>query len=605
MSFPFDAIRLQINQSSDGILRDRSWIERSLADPDSWAAAVFRYATERSTSPSKSQLGIAYDFYHDAVTRHATGSLALRPCFLFPGQQPSAPLSSLTYAQLHTLATQLAAEWGKRGVGSGVSLCIIYPTSAELVVALCAALKLGAVIYVLPPLGPDFLATRLQAIKPNHVVTALRYQPLLKEWYGEQALPLSEALLPEVKLPTQAATRTTDASLIAAESTQGSSTSHSYEPAQTVFGVCSEQREPSYSTVPVTAAAAYIGALTDGFLIGVNPKSCVLTAPEHSQLQYTPLLLLMLLLHGGTYLHVGVEELSRASEETPRLPMIDILLMSSSARDEFLHRPARPLREVRSWLCAVTETSSPYLWRDWIDRCGLDSIPATCWHYDAASAGCLLFSLQRKGQTPQIMYPTPGKPFHLKDPAVEDQPARGPNGILRPLPGACGLLLYEYATGFIYGGTRWPTRSGRSMAAQEVEQVVSRLPFVAGAVMAPEPSDRGQATLLVFIGPHMQQAGSTLLFRIEQSIRHWIGVRLGRDYVPMGVHILATLPRRNDSGIDRSWCIGQHRTGQLATRAQDPVLHLMDRLRFACHRASTPLGHMVLHTQNKRKQEQS
>ena len=80
---------------------------------------------------------------------------------------------------------------------------------------------------------------------------------------------------------------------------------------------------------------------------------------------------------------------------------------------------------------------------------------------------------------------------------------------------------------------------------------------------------------------------------------------MGREYVPRGVHLLATLPRRTATGIDHNWCIRQFREGLLTKRSQDPVLHVMDKLSFACHRAATPLGHLALRAQVKRNQERS
>lgn len=602
-SFSFDAIRQQISQSSDGVLRDRSWIERSLSDPALFASAVFRHASERSTTSPKSQFVIAYNFYHDAVTRHALGPLAQRPCYLFPADSLSLPLQGLTYAQLYQTSTQLAALWSKRGVGAAATVCIIYPTSVELLIALCTALKIGATICVLPPLGPDFLAARLQAMQPRYIVTAKRYQSLLTEWYGEQAVPLAEALLPEVELVSLGSKRSRDAALDLSGQSQETADSHSYRPVDRVFGVCSDQREPSWVPLAVSAEAAYVGAFVDGIILGMSHMGCVLAAPALPQQQYQPLLFLSLLLHGGTFLDIPVEALAPASDELPKLPGIDLLLVHASARDEMMTKPARPLRQVRAWLCPVTESGNQFQWRDFVDRFGLDSVPATCLYYDAASAGCLLFSLQRRGQAPQVVYPAPGKPFHLKDPVVEDQPARGPNGILRPQQGSYGLLLYEYATGFIYGGTRWPSNAARSMAAKEVEQVVSALPFVAGAVMSPEPSDRGTAHLLVFIGPHLRDLDQASLLRIEQKIRDWIRVRLAREYVPRGVQLLATLPRQTAAGIDHNWCIRQFREGLLAKRSKDPVLHVMDKLSFACRRAASPLGHLALRAQAHRKKE--
>jgi hypothetical protein len=608
--FPMDAIRSQLAQTGDGILRDRGWLKESLDDPQEFSAALFKDAARRSQSPPKSQYGLAYDLYHDLVARHATGPMASRPAFLWiaqdrPGQgERGTPLRALSYAQLHVAATALCMAWKRRGVRPGELLCVIQPLGPEILITLCAALQLGLVVGVLPPLGPDFLRTRLRALQPRHIATARRYHGLLKEWYGEQPIPIADFILDEPQLPPPPrapATGVITPEDLADSAPHTAAGSHAYGPDDLVFGVFSPQREPCWEPIPLSASALYLGALRDGLLLGLGHPGCVLAAPEHHFLQHQPTLLLLVLLHGGTYLHIDATALTREPMEALRLPGIDVLLISALVRDDLLRRPARPLREVRSWVCALTEVAQPIEWRDWVERSSLHSVPGSCWHYDAACAGALLFSLRQSGSAPVTVHPAPGRPFLLADPADERTEARGPHGILRPLPGSSGLLLVEHAGGYVYGGTRWPTRGGLTMAPAEVEALVGSLPYVAGAVLVPEPGDRGTATLLTFIGPHMRNASHTQLIQIEHRIRDRIRTRLGVEFVPSSVQILAALPRRTEQGIDFNWCRNQLRRGGLVGRAADPVLSRLDQLIFACHRATTPVGFMTLLAQRTRR----
>lgn len=604
MLFTIEGIRQVLAPPGDGILRQRAWLQASLGDPEGFARALFRDAAEQAESPYKSQYGIGYDLYHDAVVRHATGPAAERPCFLYAGEPPlhdaAAPLQAITYAHLHAATTVLASQWRQRGASPGEVICILYPMGPELLVALCAALKLGLVPCVLPPLGVDFLGKRLHALKPQHLVTARRYHGLLREWYQGTALPLGDAVMPEPHIAAASAGATRAA---AQELWQGirqdASASHSYAPRAAALLAFSPLRDLSHVPCAVAAQAVFLGALCDGLLLGLHHGGSTLAAPGHSSLQYQPLLLLLLLLHGATYVHIPAEALAGGAPRARPLPRIDALLVSARLRDQLMQLPPRPLLEVRSCVVQVTESASPILWRDFIERAQLGAVPFLTWHYDAACAGALLFSLRQRGVAPQLFHPAPGRPFLLGDPRVEEAPAQGPHGILRPLPGACGLLLYEHAGGYLYGGTRAPSRAGATLARDEVEAVVAAVPWVAGAVLVPDPSDRGTSTLLTFVGPHLRDKGADFFLQLEHAIRERIRSRMGDDFLPTSVQVLASLPRRDKKGINFEWCQDQLRAGQLVSRATDPVLSLIDELSFASHRVATPAGRLALMLQNK------
>lgn len=599
MPFTIEGIRQILRPVGDGILRQRGWLQASLDDPAGFARVLFLDAAEQAESPPKSQLGATYDLFYDAVVRHGLGPAAQRPCLLYRGEDASldvsAPLQALSYAQLYASACMLAAQWQERGTAAGDRICIIYPIGPELLIALAAALKLGLVVAVLPPLGADFLGKRLRAMQPQHVVTARRYLPLLRETVHGGALPLEDAVL-----PSPPASREALAEILAraAERQNGIGqelgTSHSYGARAAALLCFSPLRDPAWVPQGVAAQAVYLGALDDGLILGMHHGGCTLAAPEHSYLQHQPMLLITALIHGATFIHVSAPYLVGRPARSRLLPAIDILVLGTPLRDLWLAAEARPLREVRLCVTSICEAKDDVLWQDFIDRAQLRGIPFLSWHYDAACAGALLFSLRRSGIPPQLVYPAPGRPFRLGDPRIEEAPAQGPHGILRPLPGACGLLLYEHHGGYIYGGTRYPSRGGSSHARDEVEEVTAAVPYVAGAAVVADPSDRGTATLLVFVGPQLRSCSQAYLNKLEQAIREQIRSRLGVEYVPTHVQVLACLPRRNEKGIQLSWCEQQLRSGQLSRRAADPVLGLIDELTFACHRVATPAGRLML-----------
>lgn len=599
MPFTIEGIRQVLRPTGDGILRQRGWLQASLTDPEGFARALFYDAAEQAASPPKSQLGATYDLFYDAVVRHGLGPAAQRPCLLYRGEDASldasAPLQALSYAQLYASACMLAAQWQERGAAAGDRICILYPIGPELLIALAAALKLGLVIAVLPPLGADFLSKRLHAMQPQHVVTARRYLPLLRQTVQGGVLPLEDAVLP---CPPASREALAESLASAAERQNGIGqelgTSHSYAARAAALLCFSPLRDPAWIPQGVAAQAVYLGALDDGLILGMHHGGSTLAAPEHSFLQYQPMLLLTVLLHGASFVHVSGSYFASLPARSRMLPAIDILVLGTALRDLLLASEPRPLREIRLLVTAICEAKDDVQWQDFIDRAQLRGIPFLSWHYDAACAGTLLFSLRRAGIPPQIVYPAPGRPFRLGDPRIEDAPAQGPHGILRPLPGACGLLLYEHQGGYIYGGTRFPSRAGTSYARDEVEEVTAAVPYVAGAAVVADPSDRGGSTLLVFVGPQLRKCSKTYLMKLEQAIREQIRSRLGVEYVPTHVQVLACLPRRNEKGIQLSWCEQQLRSGQLSRRAADPVLGLIDELSFACHRVATPAGRLML-----------
>src|SRR5690606_29511646 len=117
--------------------------------------------------------------------------------------------------------------------------CVLRALGVEAVVALLAGVRLGACVSLLEPLGPFYVARRLEALAPAHVCCDAFHVP----WLGEAA---ALRLGPEgVEAPIGAM-------------------SHTYGPDEPCALLFSPLRRPRELPIALTAAQAHLGALRDG-----------------------------------------------------------------------------------------------------------------------------------------------------------------------------------------------------------------------------------------------------------------------------------------------------------------------------------------------------
>ncbi|MBI4211253.1 MAG: AMP-binding protein [Deltaproteobacteria bacterium] len=120
---------------------------------------------------------------HNCIDRHSSPSLckggAGRVDHVLPsptaiiGEGDDGQVRTLTYQQLHDDVCKLANALKRRGIGIDDSVGIYMPMVPEVVVALFACLKIGAVaIPIFSGFGPDALAVRLNDAKAKVLLTA-------------------------------------------------------------------------------------------------------------------------------------------------------------------------------------------------------------------------------------------------------------------------------------------------------------------------------------------------------------------------------------------------------------------------------------------------
>ncbi len=105
-------------------------------------------------------LGGRLNIVHNVLDRHVREGFGERPAVI--AEDEAGTVTSLSYAELNGRVTSLAGALAGLGVGVGDSVGFYLPMTADVVVALLACLKIGAVpVPVFAGFGPDALAARL------------------------------------------------------------------------------------------------------------------------------------------------------------------------------------------------------------------------------------------------------------------------------------------------------------------------------------------------------------------------------------------------------------------------------------------------------------
>lgn len=561
MGFTLDAVRTSLRDPGEGVFRDTAWLEESYRQPETFNAALLHHHATLDAAPQKSDPKSGYDLYHDLVLRHAASDrMAL---YFFEGDR----VQRLSYAQLHARCSDLRTEWIARGVTTGERLLVLAHPGEELLVPLFTALRMGLQVSLLPPAGPDFLRRRIGNLAPQRVATAQRYLPLLGD-----AVPEGRVLPP---LPSPR-------SLGAAPD----STSHTYARDAVALRLFSPALDPPDQPVEVTAAAAFQGALRDGFLLlALLPGQVVATAVQ-DPLQVQPALLFAVMIRGAALLELRTGDFERDPRRDDPLgsvPPISVLFAGAVLRAAMMRATPRPIfGALRLWVMNPQEPYAPSEWQDWVQRWGLQGTAGMSLLASAACGGSVLFSLRRIGGPLPYLMPAPGLGFRFLAPDDSGEPARTASGMYRPAPSAVALLLLRKDGGYLYAGTRIATENGRVPSKSEVEAAVQTLGFVQGAAVITEPGEGASSTLLIFTGPETQAYAQRHVRRrmalVQQAIIH----RLSPDYLPARIIVTSQLPRlARGGGIDHVWCTQMLLSGELRRRSENPVCALLDRLLLA------------------------
>src|SRR5690606_11130647 len=259
-----------------------AWLDEAYADPERFLDAVYAFARVRRGG-LKSSRDRVVDLYYDVLTAHLGA-----PKRAFVAHERGSVVE-LSYEALFTRSGALAAAWHARGLEPGMCLALALPMGADFVVALLAALRLGAVIAPIPPHGPMFVANRLAALAPDALVVDPR---------ARIAAPSDECLV----LP------------LAGGSESAAPPSHGYEAAEPVlrlFPAFAAPDAPLLEPVTLGAGALHAALLCDATITFALDRHDTVAAPGFDPSAVQPTLLLAALMAGAGFAELAAPELAR------------------------------------------------------------------------------------------------------------------------------------------------------------------------------------------------------------------------------------------------------------------------------------------------------
>lgn len=529
-------------------LVELAWLHHSWVAPDVFWSALKIYWERVSGGTGKSQPQGKFDFHQDILVRQQHN-----PFPAFAGYDPVRGWNKLGYADLTESVERLSAAWQAAGVQSGDVVAIVYPLSTLWLIALLAALQLGMVVSILPPLGRAFVSRRLHALKARWLAADRFYVRALSGDWLHQVLPDSGG---NTRLAR----------------------GYNYAFGETVALLFDPVSATPDVPRPVPAESLYRGAMRDGVLaLGLKMgQSCA--APGWHTLETQPSLMLSVLMSGGTYVHLELADIETHTARLEEQP-VDILLISLKLRDILQKKPISGIKSCKHWFRHPGESMDMVAWNDFMERQSLQNITTGNMVWNSALGGCILFSVRFKVPHTEVL-PAPASRWLLGDLRLPLQPTQTNTGYLvlsatsnenPPDWVATTYLLARNRGVWTYLGAYPRGRSGRTYPRNEVLDVISEIldyGMMVEAVGSIDNEDPPQV-LLVFA----QDVP-------EYAVRDRIQLELGNDFQPDRIEFLPYLPKLDGKGKpDALWCQTLFSIGELYRRKNHPLFQCLSELK--------------------------
>lgn len=540
------------------------WLHQSYEVPDTFWTGLLGANGAFFSWPGKSSLHRKYDFYHDIFARNQSNPA---PAFLWHDEIKG--WRELSYAQLEISVSREAAGWESLGVVAGSKVCIVSRLNERFLVALMAALKIGLIVSVLPPLGFSFLQRRIDAVAPDFIWTLEEHTPLLSQY--------REILLPEA----------------AAGSARGDSRSHSYTGSSPLALCFDSSAEPPDVPRELNAETAYLSAVRDGCVaLGLRPGHAV-AAPGFGLMESQPALLLACLLNGATYVHIEERDLARAPGLLAERPL-NAVGVTEATRETLVGNGVEIGKSWDFWFRDPGESRDIAAWSEFVETAKLRDAFSGNQRWNASLGGCILFSAKRKGSPHAHVLPAAGVQWSLADPAdIKRDSLSGSGWFTVRLPGmdegiVAGGMLGKAGNEWLFVRPVLSGCSGKCYPAAEILESISGIPYGSSCCVAEVPATRADGSsqfgLLVFVGGKRVSEASIL-----ESIRKKIAREMGKEFLPDFMQILALHPRRGeDGGMDHAWCAREYLSGGLSRREKGEVYRRITDIRDLIH-LSRPL----------------
>lgn len=548
------------------------WLRQSYDAPDAFWNELLGANGTFFTFPAKSRLHLKYDFHHDIFARNRQN-----PAPAFRWFQETGGWQELGYSRLEQLVAREAARWESLGAAAGRILCIVSHLNERFLISLLAALKIGLIVSILPPLGSSFLRRRIDAVAPDLIRAPDEYAPMLAQYRG-------------ILLPDGAGGRTE----------ADDSRSHSYVGSKP-FALCFD---PSTATPDVprelNADSAYLSAIRDGSVaLGLRPGQAV-AAPGFGMMETQPALLLACLLNGATYVHMEERDVARNPGLLVDRPLRCVGI-TPAIREILLGSPVDVGKNWDFWFRDPAESRDIEMWTEFIEALKLRDAFSCNQRWNASLGGCILFSVRRRGSPHAHMLPAAGVPWSLADPADNERDSLSGCGwfAVRP-PGmqkggiVTGGMLAEGRNEWLFVRPVLSGRSGKFYPAEEVLEALSGHPHGSSCSVVEVPASRADGSslfvLLVFVGGRQVSEAS-----LSESMRKKIARELGKEFLPDSIEIVPLHPRRGEDGsIDHEWCSKEYLSGGLSRRTRGEAFRCLTELRDLIHtsREGSPFGRL-------------
>lgn len=531
----------------------REALEASWSEPEAFAAALPYHLERRGLPLLESPGARRQDVYGSLVTRH----LARRGVALIHPARPTG-WTEVGYADLHATTARLAVLWLREGVRPGAQITLVLPPGPSLLVGLLTALRLGLTPSVLLPLGRGFVSRRL-AIRPPEFIA---HRPEDANLVGATAIPLP----------------VTSATSVLTERSGPSATYPSEAPVLEVFSPFSMDLQP----VTLTAGQLLFRLGVDAALTLRPRPGDRIAAPLCDPLQHQPLLPLMVLFAGATYVEAP---LSRLVAEPLEIHLVGV---NSEVRDRVARGEISPLGW-RRWFKSPAEPFAWEAWRSFGENLARRGILGQNLLLAPGFGGALLFSPPTAEPHLEVL-PAPGLSWMLAEPGAFRQETAARAGVLAPraptddVLGTFGaFLIGDAGDNFLFSGSFLAGRAGTTYPAREVSAVVSRgHPAVDGAaaIIQPDASTLNGARVTMVLFTHPLQDPSSVLDALARTVRRVIEQDMGSAFLPDRVLAFPIAPRwAGPFEVDLEWCRFQLLTGALEARSRNEIFRLTSLLR--------------------------
>ncbi|MEZ0229407.1 MAG: AMP-binding protein [Planctomycetota bacterium] len=563
VSLPIHEYIAQLETDGHVAARPIPWLAESGKDPKPFWDGLVASAASGVPTPLKSVALESYDFYHDMVKRHVAERAAFR--WYDPDVQR---FETFTVGELDMLCGRRAKEWEGRGVSAGQTVAIFLPMGPDFVLSLLTALKIGAVVTVMPRCGNLALKKLIETAAPDHIVTDPIYLNLLGD-AKDKAIPAD--------LPA------------ATESSEVSGVYSANSPWAKLF---SPFAPGPYDATPVMCDSGFLWALRDGILaLGLKPNDLLL-APAVPLVPAQPSLLVATLLAGGVYCHVDLEHV----KAKPALldSAYKHVVVTREIRDIVLASAPKLGRAWKSWSRFVDEGGDPQTWAEFVSHAGLEPSRSCNYLVDSSAGGGIHFSMKRrlsKGGWNSYVLPAAGTEWFLTGASGADVRVSVPIGrftFKKPgeeaaLPGNNLVRSSRNRPELDFLGRTTPHRLGRTYPTEQVIAAIDPLPFVLESSVVPvstgDLETPYQFSLVIFCGHELKPELATQQGDWRRLVEEAITREVGADALPDVVEFFPLYARRAAGLTDHEWVQSCYVAGTLHERARSVPYTLLTELR--------------------------